>query len=126
MAKKKDDGRKVVAENRKARYSYAIDDTLEAGLQLTGSEVKGLRSGKATIAESYAQVKDGEVVKAVVVRTKSTIHRQDGSHIRFDDNAAVIINAQNEPVGTRMFGAVGRELRRKHFMKIVSLAPEVI
>ena len=61
MAKKKDDGRKVVAENRKARYSYAIDDTLEAGMVLTGSEVKGLRSGKATIAESYAQVKDGEV-----------------------------------------------------------------
>ena len=61
MAKKKgDDGRKVVAENRKARYSYAIDETLEAGLQLYGSEVKGLRSGKATIAESYAQVKDGE------------------------------------------------------------------
>lgn len=61
MAKKKDDGRKIVAENRKARYSYAIGDTLEAGLQLMGSEVKALRSGKATIAESYAQAKDGEV-----------------------------------------------------------------
>ncbi len=61
MAKKKDDGRKVVAENRKARYSYAIDDTLEAGMMLHGSEVKALRAGKATIAESYAQVKDGEV-----------------------------------------------------------------
>jgi SsrA-binding protein len=59
--KKKDDGTKVVSENRKARYSYAIGDTLEAGMMLTGSEVKGLRSGKATIAESYAQVKDGEV-----------------------------------------------------------------
>lgn len=61
MAKKKDDGRRIVAENRKARYSYAIGDTLEAGLQLMGSEVKALRSGKATIAESYAQAKEGEV-----------------------------------------------------------------
>ncbi len=61
MAKKKDDERKIVAENRKARYSYAIDGTLEAGLQLLGSEVKALRAGKATIAESYAQARDGEV-----------------------------------------------------------------
>ena len=61
MVKKKDDGRKIVAENRKARYSYSIDDTLEAGLQLMGSEVKALRAGKATIAESYAQAKDGEI-----------------------------------------------------------------
>lgn len=61
MAKKKDDGRKVVAENRKARYAYAIDGTLEAGMMLLGSEVKALRAGKATIAESYAQVKDGEI-----------------------------------------------------------------
>lgn len=62
MAKNKDDGRKVVAENRKARYSYAISDTLEAGISLLGSEVKSLRSGKATIAESYAQAKDGDVL----------------------------------------------------------------
>jgi SsrA-binding protein len=62
MAKSKDDGRKVVAENRKARYSYAISDTLEAGISLLGSEVKSLRSGKATIAESYAQAKDGNVL----------------------------------------------------------------
>ena len=61
MSKKKGDGRKVVAENRKARYAYSIDDTLEAGLMLMGSEVKALRAGKATIAESYAQAKDGEV-----------------------------------------------------------------
>ena len=61
MAKKKDDGRKVVAENRKARYAYAIDGTLEAGMMLLGSEVKALRAGRATIAESYAQVKDGEI-----------------------------------------------------------------
>lgn len=61
MAKKKDDTRKVVADNRKARYNYAIDDTIEAGLILMGSEVKALRTGKATIAESYAQAKDGEI-----------------------------------------------------------------
>jgi SsrA-binding protein len=61
MAKKKDDGRKVVADNRKARYSYAIESTLEAGLMLMGSEVKSLRAGKATIAESYAHAKDGEI-----------------------------------------------------------------
>jgi SsrA-binding protein len=61
MAKKKDDGTKIVADNRKARYSYAIEDTLEAGIMLTGSEVKALRTGKATIAESYAQAKDGEI-----------------------------------------------------------------
>ncbi len=60
MAKKKDDGTKVVADNRKARFNYAIEDSLEAGIELTGTEVKALREGKATIAESYAQVKDGE------------------------------------------------------------------
>jgi SsrA-binding protein len=61
MAKKKDDGTKIIADNRKARFAYAIDDTLEAGLMLTGSEVKSLRTGKATIAESYAHAKDGEL-----------------------------------------------------------------
>ena len=71
-------------------------------------------------------VKKSEVCKAVVVRTKSNIRRKDGSHIRFSDNAAVIINEQNEPRGTRIFGPVARELREKQFMKIVSLAPEVI
>ncbi len=71
-------------------------------------------------------VKKSEVCKAVVVRTKSTVRRKDGSHIRFSDNAAVIINDQNEPRGTRIFGPVARELREKQFMKIVSLAPEVV
>jgi len=71
-------------------------------------------------------VKKGTVVKAVIVRTTKEVARDDGSYIKFDGNAAVVINAQNEPVGTRIFGAVGRELRRKKFMKIVSLAPEVI
>jgi large subunit ribosomal protein L14 len=73
-----------------------------------------------------ARVKKGEVRKAVVVRTKKEIGRRDGSYIRFDDNAAVLLDAQKEPVGTRIFGPVGRELRAKKFMKIISLAPEVL
>ena len=71
-------------------------------------------------------VKKGDIVKAVVVRTKKETHRPDGSFIRFDENAAVIINDQNNPRGTRIFGPVARELREKDFMKIVSLAPEVL
>ena len=73
-----------------------------------------------------SKVKPGSVVKAVVVRTKKEYHRPDGSYIRFDDNAAVVINNQNEPIGTRIFGPVARELRQKNFNKIVSLAPEVL
>ncbi|MFW5659602.1 MAG: 50S ribosomal protein L14 [Bacteroidota bacterium] len=71
-------------------------------------------------------VKKGDVVKAVIVRTKKEIRRQDGSYIRFDQNAAVIINPQGEPRGTRIFGPVARELREREYMKIVSLAPEVL
>ena len=71
-------------------------------------------------------VKKGEVVRAVVVRTAKEYGRPDGSHIRFDDNAAVILNPQNNPRGTRIFGPVARELRERQFMKIVSLAPEVL
>lgn len=73
-----------------------------------------------------ARVKKGEVRRAVVVRTRKGIGRPDGSYIRFDDNAAVLIDAQREPVGTRIFGPVGRELRAHRFMKIISLAPEVL
>jgi large subunit ribosomal protein L14 len=73
-----------------------------------------------------AKVKKGDVVKAVIVRTKSKISRADGSYICFDDNSAVLINNQKEPVGTRIFGPVARELRAKQFVKIVSLAPEVL
>jgi len=73
-----------------------------------------------------AAVKKSEVVKAVVVRTTRETRRKDGSYIRFSDNAAVIINEQNEPRGTRIFGPVARELREKQFMKIISLAPEVL
>ncbi|HEY4741047.1 MAG: 50S ribosomal protein L14 [Candidatus Acidiferrales bacterium] len=72
-----------------------------------------------------SQVKKGKVVRAVVVRTRKEHRRKDGSYIRFDDNAAVLINDANEPVGTRVFGPVARELREKKFTKIVSLAPEV-
>ena len=71
-------------------------------------------------------VKKGDVVKAVIVRTKKGIRRTDGSHIRFDDNAAVIIDNQKQPRGTRIFGPIARELREKDYMKIISLAPEVI
>ena len=71
-------------------------------------------------------VKKGEVSRAVVVRTKKEVGRADGTYIRFDDNAVVLINEQNEPKGTRIFGPVARELREKQFMKIASLAPEVL
>ncbi len=77
-------------------------------------------------ASSNAKVKKGDVVKAVIVRTKKEINRHDGSYIRFDVNSAVLINAQNEPIGTRIFGPVARELRARAFTKIISLAPEVI
>jgi len=73
-----------------------------------------------------APVKKGEVSKAVVVRTKKEIRRKDGSYIRFDENAAVLLNPQGEPRGTRIFGPVARELRERQFMKIISLAPEVL
>ena len=73
-----------------------------------------------------APVKKGEVTEAVVVRTAKEMRRRDGTYIRFDDNAAVLINAQQEPRGTRIFGPVGRELREKRYMRIVSLAPEVL
>ena len=73
-----------------------------------------------------APVKKGDVSRAVIVRTKKEIRRKDGSYIRFDENAAVVINKDSEPVGTRIFGPVARELREKSYMKIVSLAPEVL
>ena len=71
-------------------------------------------------------VKKGEVVRAVIVRTSKEVRRRDGTYIRFDDNAAVLLTPQGEPQGTRIFGPVGRELREKRYMKIVSLAPEVL
>jgi large subunit ribosomal protein L14 len=82
----------------------------------------------ATVKDAIpgGNVKKGDVVKAVVVRTKKETRRADGSYIKFDENAAVIIKADGEPRGTRIFGPIGRELREKKFMKIISLAPEVI
>ncbi|HIN77250.1 MAG TPA: 50S ribosomal protein L14 [Gemmatimonadetes bacterium] len=82
----------------------------------------------ATVKDAIpnAAVRKGEVVQAVVVRTTKETRRKDGSYIRFEDNAAVLINQQGEPRGTRIFGPVGRELREKKYMKIVSLAPEVL
>lgn len=77
-------------------------------------------------AQPNAGVKKGDVVRAVVVRTAQEYGRQDGSHIKFDDNAAVLINAAGNPRGTRIFGPVARELRERQFMRIVSLAPEVL
>ena len=77
-------------------------------------------------ALSSSNLKKGTVSKAVIVRTKKEIKRKDGSYIRFDDNAAVLLNASDEPRGSRIFGPVARELREKQFMKIVSLAPEVL
>lgn len=73
-----------------------------------------------------AKVKKGEVARAVIVRTKREVARPDGSYIKFDGNSAVLINKENEPLGTRIFGPVARELRAKRFMKIISLAPEVL
>ena len=87
------------------------------GDQIVGSVKQAVPSGT---------VKKGQVVRAVVVRVRKEIRRKDGSYIRFDDNAAVLINNQKEPQGTRVFGPIARELREKKFMKILSLAPEVI
>jgi large subunit ribosomal protein L14 len=77
-------------------------------------------------ASPGGSVKKGDVVRAVIVRTRKEYRRKDGTYIRFDDNAAVLINDQKEPIGTRVFGPVSRELRDREFLKIVSLAPEVI
>lgn len=77
-------------------------------------------------AQDKSQVKKGDVVRCVIVRTKKEVRRRDGSYIRFDQNAAVIINKDNEPIGTRVFGPVARELRERKFTKIISLAPEVL
>jgi large subunit ribosomal protein L14 len=114
----------TVADNSGARVLYCIK-------VLGGSKRRYASIGDIIVvsvkeAIPNAKVKKGDVLKAVVVRTKKEIRRQDGSLIRFDENSAVLINAQREPLGTRIFGPVARELRAKRFMKIVSLAPEVL
>jgi large subunit ribosomal protein L14 len=98
---------------------------------LGGTRRKYARVGDVIVvsvkdAVPNSKIKKGEVVRAVVVRTTKEVGRPDGSYIRFDDNSAVLINPQGEPIGTRIFGPVARELRAKRFMKIVSLAPEVV
>jgi large subunit ribosomal protein L14 len=82
--------------------------------------------GAVKSATPGATVKKGDVIRAVIVRTTKPIRRPDGSYLRFDDNAAVVVNPANEPRGTRIFGPVARELREKNFMRIISLAPEVL
>lgn len=98
---------------------------------LGGSRRKSASVGDVVVvsikeAVPESKVRKGEVHRAVIVRTKKEVRRTDGSYIRFDNNAAVIINEHQEPVGTRIFGPIARELRAKNFMKIVSLAPEVL
>lgn len=85
-----------------------------------------LASVREATPDAHVGAKKGSKVRAVVVRTHKEVGREDGSYIRFDDNAAVLINDSGEPIGTRIFGPVGRELRHKRFMRIVSLAPEVM
>ena len=113
-----------VADNSGARKIAVINP-------LGGSTGRYARLGDlvtASVKEAApsSQVKKGQVVRAVIVRTRKEQHRRDGSYVRFDRNAAVLVNEQNEPVGTRVFGPVARELRERKFMKIVSLAPEVL
>lgn len=113
-----------VADNSGARRVMCIK-------VLGGSHRRYAKVGdliKVTVKEAIprGRVKKGQVMTAVVVRTKKGIRRQDGSLIKFDDNAAVLLNAQEAPIGTRIFGPVTRELRSEKFMKIISLAPEVL
>ena len=114
----------LVADNSGARQVMCIK-------VLGGSKRRYAHVGdviKVAIKEAIptGRVKKGQVADTVIVRTKKNIKREDGSSIKFDDNAAVLINAQKQPIGTRIFGPVSRELRSKDFMKIISLAPEVI
>lgn len=113
-----------VADNSGARKIMCITP-LGGGVGKTAS-IGDVISATVKEAEPESKIPKGKVVRAVIVRTAKEIRRKDGSYIRFDDNAAVIIDRIGEPVGTRVFGPVGRELRDKKFMKIVSLAPEVI
>ena len=114
----------VVADNSGAKSVRCIK--VLGGSRRRYASVGDIISASVRVAMPGGGVKKGQVVKCVVVRTKKEVRRRDGSYIRFDQNAAVVINEQKEPVGTRIFGPVARELREKRFMKIVSLAPEVI
>lgn len=116
--------RLTVADNSGAKEVYCIK-------VLGGSRRRYASIGDIIVvsikeAIPNAKVKKGDVMKAVVVRTKKEIRRPDGSYIRFDDNSAVLLTGSMEPIGTRIFGPVARELRAKNYMKIISLAPEVL
>jgi large subunit ribosomal protein L14 len=116
--------RLTVADNSGAKELYCIK-------VLGGSKRRYATVGDIIVvsvkeAIPNSKVSKGDIVQAVIVRTKKEIARPDGSSIRFDDNSAVVLNKNNEPVGTRIFGPVARELRAKRFMKIVSLAPDVL
>jgi large subunit ribosomal protein L14 len=113
-----------VADNSGARKIRCITP-LGGGVGLACS-IGDVISASVREADPDSKIAKGKVIRAVVVRARKEVRRRDGSYIRFDDNAAVIIDKANEPVGTRVFGPVGRELREKKFMKIVSLAPEVL
>ncbi|MNS63856.1 50S ribosomal protein L14 [compost metagenome] len=116
--------RLVVADNTGAREIMCI--RVVGGGNRTFAGIGDVIVGVVKEAIPNMPVKKSDVVKAVVVRTKKGVQRPDGSYIRFDENAAVIINKDNNPRGTRVFGPIARELREKNFMKIISLAPEVI
>ncbi|RMH71008.1 MAG: 50S ribosomal protein L14 [Gemmatimonadetes bacterium] len=113
-----------VADNSGAKRVQCI--TVLGGTRRRYARIGDIITVAVKDALPNANIKKGDVVRAVVVRTRKEIRRNDGSYIRFDDNAAVIINDAKEPRGTRIFGPVARELREKKFMRIVSLAPEVI
>ena len=113
-----------VADNSGARRIRCIQ--VMGGSKRRYAHMGDIITASVKEALPIAAIKKGEVVKAVVVRTRSDTQRPDGTVIRFDSNAAVIINAQNEPRGTRIFGPVPRELRERGFMRIISLAPEVV
>ena len=113
-----------VADNTGAREILVI--RVQGGSRRRYAHVGDVITATVKTASPQGTVKKGEVVKAVVVRTKKEFGREDGTYIAFDENAAVIIDAQNNPRGTRIFGPVARELRAKKFMKIISLAPEVL
>ena len=113
-----------VADNTGAREILVI--RVQGGSRRKYAHVGDVITATVKAANPQGTVKKGEVVKAVVVRTVKERRRSDGSYIRFDENAAVILNPNGEPRGTRIFGPVGRELRDKKFMKIISLAPEVL
>ena len=113
-----------VADNSGARKIKVI--TALGGSTGRYARLGDLVTASVKEATPDGTVKKGQVVKAVIVRTAKEQRRPDGTYIRFDQNAAVLVNDQNEPVGTRVFGPVARELRQRRFMKIVSLAPEVL